>query len=728
MRTKLRLATLGSIIVLVIPALTSKLSGQLQFTDVSTASGIGPYYIAGGLGAGVFAEDFDRDGDIDFFVPNTAGVASQLYRNLGAGQFDEVAALYNVGSYAHDRSGLWFDANGDQRLDLLVLSDCVSIPCSDEITIQLYSQLASGQFADVTSSSGLLSGSMISVAPHRAGAAAADINRDGYLDLCFANWDGAIHLFRNNRDGTFADITATSGLAGVNWYWQPVFHDFNRDGYPDLYVTVDFNENELWINNRDGTFVEVAGAAGVANLMNDMGITLGDCDNDGDIDMYITNIYESGQYNMLYRNNSTSSELSFEDVSVASGVQIGFWGWGTTFFDANNDGWLDLAATNGWWLLPWNQDPSRFFLNLCTTPPTFAEISTQVGYGDSDLGSCLISFDADRDGDLDMLQTTLLGGPLRLFSNNTGQQTNAPHWLVVRPRMNGPNHWAIGAIVRLTSGSLTQMRMIHAGTSFFGQEPAEAHFGLGPNTLVDSVVVEWPDGTVTSLSDVAADHIVDVTHGGFGDLNADGALDSFDVALFLDCWLSATPRAYGYASACAGADRWGDGFIDCDDWQAFATRCLEVGGFTLTLSPALDCDGDGMLDSCQLFGDSSLDCNGNGVLDSCEIASGAVDLNGNGRPDECELFVRGDFSGDGVLAINDAIGVLGYLFLGNSSSCSASVDFDASGAILINDVILLLSYLFLSGAPPSAPWPTCGVDMTQPPSEVLSCETQASCL
>jgi hypothetical protein len=193
-------------------------------------------------------------------------------------------------------------------------------------------------------------------------------------------------------------------------------------------------------------------------------------------------------------------------------VWDGGWGWGTAFLDADHDGWLDLVATNGYYG-PWAQDPSRFFEGSGGPLPTFTDASSATAFDDTRWGSALVSLDYDRDGDLDLVQSCAPSGfepsSLRLLENRrTG---TAPHnYLVVQPRMPGPNHWAIGAVVRVEVGALSMARVITAGTSFFGQEPAEAHFGLGAAAAVDRVVVEWPDGTTGEWDDVSANQVLTV--------------------------------------------------------------------------------------------------------------------------------------------------------------------------------------------------------------------------
>ena len=278
-------------------------------------------------------------------------------------------------------------------------------------------------------------------------------------------------------------------------------------------------QRQDWINQGNGgvsglvSFVDTASVAGVNNAMTDMGIGLGDYDNDGDIDVYVTQITRTEDHNVFYRNDSVGPNLSFSEIAVALGVENGYWGWGTTFLDCNNDTFLDLATTNGKLLDSWITDTSKFWLNQGGDPITYLDVSDEVQFNDTFIASALIAFDYNRDGDLDMMQSTSEGGPIRLLDNQPNAATQANHYLVVRPRMTGTNHYAIGSVVRVTAGSVTMMRPIVAGISTLGQEPAEAFFGLGSATVVDQVVVEYPNGRQETLENVAAHQVITVTSG-----------------------------------------------------------------------------------------------------------------------------------------------------------------------------------------------------------------------
>lgn len=483
------------------------LAPQQGFLDVGAARGIGAYQAADGMGSGLVAADFDGDSDIDFFVPTDVGTPHLLYRNLGGGRFEEIAADVGLGSVDRGRVALWFDFDGDQDLDLLVCNDDTPPPSGSHQ--QLFRQELDGQFTDVTASSGL--GIINNRPSHLGGACAGDLNNDGYLDLYITNWFSRDYLFLNLGDGTFLDITDSSGLtsAVAVSQLQPMMVDIDRDGWLDIYVAVDFSENSLWINQGDLTFVDVAGPAGANPLANDMGVAIADYDHDGDLDLFTSNIFRFSWHNYLLRNRSTPAGLRFVDFAVQTGVQDTGWGWGTTFFDANNDGHLDLAVTNGFRASQWGPDPSRLFLHSGTRPVRYLDVSSAWGFDDWDWGSALVAADLDRDGDQDLLQTCMDGGPLRMLENQLrapGQRRADARGLTIQPRMPGANDRAIGAEVRAVVAGTGTTRLISAGCSFFGQEPAEAFFGTAGATTVEVVEVRFPGAAGRStLRNVPAD-------------------------------------------------------------------------------------------------------------------------------------------------------------------------------------------------------------------------------
>ncbi len=512
-------------------------AAQLEFVDVSAACGILPSLIEPGMGTGAAAFDYDNDGDIDIYLPQGFGNPDRLYRNDGSGNFEDIAETMGMDVNLSGRSALWFDYDNDHLVDLLIATDCFNSgnpDCPQDGTIRLYRQLPSGQFENATNAAGLNNAGSEEFHGHRSALSCGDVDRDGDLDLVIGQWEGDLQLFIN-ESGVFTDQAETRGITNPHAPfpynpWQSVIHDFNGDGWPDIYTSVDFFENQFWLNQRDGTFVNVAESSGTNFAFNDMGVSVGDYDADGDFDIYVANIFEDGKHNLLLQNNSTIDNVQFEEVSFAAGVANTGFGWGSTFFDANNDTLLDLAVTNGWFNGVGYADHSKMYINNGDQPPTFTDVSKGAGFNDDYFGSCLLSADLNGDGDLDLLQTcipSLLEGPFRVLENQLNEKSkNPPNWLVVRPRQADKNHWCLGAVVTVEIGAQRLCRSIGAGTSIHGQEPAEAAFGLGAATSIDRLIVKWPFGDETVWENIQPNQVFNALDA---DLNRNGSIEMADI-------------------------------------------------------------------------------------------------------------------------------------------------------------------------------------------------------
>jgi len=491
----------------------------------------------GRKGLGAAAADYDDDGWVDLYIVNGWGYSNRLYRNNGDGTFtdqtDQVGADLAL-LERESKQGLFLDYDGDGWLDLLVVNDADAFdPLVQDppefMQSQLFRNLGNGQFEDVTVSA------QIPPHPYRlswgmefgqvGGAAAGDLNGDGYPEIYISYWEDEDTLLRNNADGTFTDITIDSGIDTLSKdSYTPLMWDFNADGLLDIHVCVDrVTPNLLLINQGDLTFIDQAAAAGLdVAAWNEMGAALGDYDNDGDFDLYMTNIEKPDDvvgtdepaiaWNRFMRNDSIGSSMSFVDIggSDVEFVRTG-WGWGVTFIDYDHDGWLDLAVVNGQDNSPgspYQTDPSRLFRN--DGQGSFTDESDATGFADIRMAKAVLTFDYDRDGDQDLFVTNYLESAL-LYENVGGAE--AGNWLVVDPIGHLPNMHAIGATVHVEAGGVNQMRFITAGTSYLSQEPDLAHFGVGSATTIDSVRIAWADGSEDIVTDVAVNQYIEILQG-----------------------------------------------------------------------------------------------------------------------------------------------------------------------------------------------------------------------
>ncbi|HEY3082621.1 MAG TPA: FG-GAP-like repeat-containing protein [Chloroflexota bacterium] len=505
------------------------------FADVTQAAGITFRHRAleraDAIQAGVAFFDFDGDGRPDILLTNANG-PNALYRNNGDGTFSDVAAAAGVADPDGVSIGVaCADYDNDGRCDLLVTRLGGGL--------KLYRNRGDGTFADVTAEAGLaLPGG------HGASAAWADFDGDGHLDLYVTYWldsvppgltdlmrtDGELRveytarsrghrLYRNNGDGTFSEVSQYLGLPPPSPGLAVGFVDYDDDGRPDLYVVNDMGRfvqpNKLFHNDGptpDGgwRFSEVGHRAGVDAVLFGMGIALGDYDGDGRLDMYATNMGS----NQLFHNRGDGT---FEPTTNRAGVGRGTIrgedsvGWGTAFFDFDNDGNLDLYFTAGvvYPMPPVNgvsvpDQPNAMFHNR--GDGTFRDVSRLTKTDSTGCGRGLAVADFDGDGFLDVLVANY-GQPPVLYQNSG----NANRWLQVRLIGTRSNRDGIGARLTLTAGGRAQVREVASGTSFLSQHSLIAHFGLGQLERAEALEIRWPSGARQRLTDLAANRLITVT-------------------------------------------------------------------------------------------------------------------------------------------------------------------------------------------------------------------------
>jgi hypothetical protein len=466
--------------------------------------------ITGGAAAG----DYDGDGNIDLFVTRF-DAPDILFRNRGDGAFEDVTDDAGLASFDLASNGAGFgDIDNDGDLDLYVST-------TGKGRHYLFINDGQGRFTEeaVERNADIES-------PHlRWGFSVAfgDYDRDGWLDIYVGEWRQSriagscppshARLLRNrgaDSPGAFEDVTFAVGvdldgvvIGGVGAF-APAFSDLDNDGWPDLAIMSDFGSSRLFWNNGDGTFTDGTESANVGSENSGMGSTIGDFDNDGDLDWFATAIHHPPSCflvgwdgNRMHRNEGGRL---FSNRIDEVGVRDGDWGWGAAFFDYDNDGDLDLIMTNGVHFSPdFTDDPMHLWRN---DDGVFTEISEQAGITDRGAGKGLLTFDYDNDGDLDVFVVNTAATPI-LYRNDGG---NEHSWLRIRPTGGRSNRSALGAKVTLTleSGGPSQFREINSSSFFQGQGETIAHFGLGAGDApVSEVRIEWPLGGETVLTDIA---------------------------------------------------------------------------------------------------------------------------------------------------------------------------------------------------------------------------------
>ena len=489
------------------------------FTDVTLESGL-DYEVAisddvsmqHAVAGGVAVADYDQDGYLDFFVSHGTQ-PGKLFRNNRKGAFQDVSAQHLPPLKENQFGGIFFDPDNDGDLDLMVTEDSEVHGYS-----RLLMNIGKGKFKDVGRKTG------ISFSRFTHSLSLADVDGDQYLDLYATHWAVDKHnyspgyLWRNAGNGLFMDISAqvpdtpaspVPDIGNMDVKFTANFADIDGDNDADLLISGDFETSQVLVN-QSGTFKDVTSA--VISDENGMGGTVGDYDNDGDLDWFVTSIHnpvddksyiggESG--NRLYQNDGKGV---FSDATAEARVRDGFWGWGTCFADFNNDGWLDIFHTNGMTDGQSNDDtsfsqfftdPSRLFIN--NQDGTFIERSFELGIAHNKQGRGISCLDYDNDGDVDILIANNGLSPT-LYRNNNLDDNN---FLSVELIAQTPNYLAVGAKVWLTAGGITQMREVRLGSNYLSNDPLIQHFGLAENKLVNQIRVRWTDGSETVMQDVA---------------------------------------------------------------------------------------------------------------------------------------------------------------------------------------------------------------------------------
>jgi tetratricopeptide (TPR) repeat protein len=532
---------------------------------------------------GVSVADIDNDGFDDLYVCQPAGLPNRLYRNRGDGTFEDITEASGLGILENTACALFVDFSNNGRQDVILVRANGPLFFVNEGGGKFRQKPDAFQFANPPQGT-------------FTGAAVADYDRDGWLDVYFCLYsyyqgtgqyryplpyhdaeNGPPNfLMRNNRDGTFRDVTAESGLNQNNtrYSFACAWSDFNRDGWPDLYVVNDFGRKNLYRNNGDGTFSDIAPQVGAEDVGAGMSACWLDYDNDGAQDLYVANMWTAAgeritaqeifkkdspeQVRALYHKHAMGNSLlrnhgaTFDEATHRSGAGLGRWAWSSDSFDFDHDGFPDLYIANGFVSNPSRQDLNSFFWRqvVARSPDdarsspdyeqgwnaineliradgtwsgcernifyannrdgTFSDVSAAVGLDFVEDGRSFAVTDIDHDGRLEVVLKNRNAPQLRVLKNVI---QDLPPALAFRLQGTRSNRDAIGASITIETDAGRQTRMLQAGSGFLSQHSKDVFFGLGATKGPVRPSIRWPSGLVQELQNLPVNHRIWVEEG-----------------------------------------------------------------------------------------------------------------------------------------------------------------------------------------------------------------------
>jgi hypothetical protein len=451
---------------------------------------------------GLAVADFNQDGLLDLYIVSREAFDkdkpetwNRLLRNVGNGFIDETekASLhiqFSDDKYAEEgikMGASWGDYNNDGYPDLFLTNYGKD---------QLWRNKGDGTFEDI-SQKAKIEGSSDN---YSSSALWWDYDNDGDLDLYVSSWQGKNRLYRNDWNDVFTDVSAQSNLEEVGRTWTSIPFDINKDGWQDIYIVNDFGENFLYQNDTKGGFIEKTRAYGLRDIGEGMGVDICDYHNDGNFDIYLTNIWQTHQ-NPFFVNDGEKFTNQARLVNLGNTG----WAWGIRFFDLEHDMDEDMYVVNQRFFEGGNPESNKLFIK---TEAGFEEKGRIYGVDNQTDARGLEVFDFNRDGDLDLFIGPWGGKPI-LYENRIIAKGN---WLKIQLQGTESNRDALGAVVRIKTGTQLQHRL-HHGANYLGQSIKPLHFGLSGHEMIEEISIYWPSGRVEKLIDIAANQTLLIIEG-----------------------------------------------------------------------------------------------------------------------------------------------------------------------------------------------------------------------